>query len=430
MSDNPAGLAARKLHDALQAMQRAGDPLARASARASAMVALEGFTAGNDRTGAAAAHQVLAMIAVMAGEWEEALASVDAAIPLRQSTGDREGVASLWQERMEIALRMGDGAASIAAARQQVAVLADAPDKEARAHASHQLAQLLLQAGQDAEAESQLQDALWTVEGPGYARARSALLLQLASVWIHRGEPARARSWAEQALELARQAKNRAAEIDALQHLGVILLAEGEPARARRVLEEALVGRELLRDLEGRALVLRELANADLALGDVDEALGRLEYAARTAAEAGNVGGAVAAHQLRIAAADAHDRLARGTESARALVSLATAAGDPAAAAAAHFMLGTRLAAEADLAGAAGAFRAARDAQAGLGLAHDAAVSAGMLGQVLLVGGAPDEGRTLLREAHATLRDLGSEAADTLLEILNELEGIPSHGDT
>jgi hypothetical protein len=53
-----------------------------------------------------------------------------------------------------------------------------------------------------------------------------------------------------------------------------------------------------------------------------------------------------------------------------------------------------------------------------------------MLGQVLVVGGAHDEGRALLRGAHATLRDLGSEAADTLLEILNELEAMPSPGDT
>jgi hypothetical protein len=154
----------------------------------------------------------------------------------------------------------------------------------------------------------------------------------------------------------------------------------------------------------------------------------RLEEAARAFQQAGNAPGAVATHQVRMALGDANGREDAATASARALVELAGALGDEEAQAAARFMLGTRLAGAADLAGASACFRAARDAQTALGLGHDAAVSAGMLGQVLCAAGAPSEGLDLLRGARATLRDLGSEAADTLSEILDELEAPASEG--
>lgn len=418
MSD--AGIGAQRLHAALSALQT-GD-LDRA--RSAALDALEAFGASSDRTGAAAAHQVLAIVHVSRNRFDEAIAHVDAAIPLRESTGDVEGVASLWQERMELCLRKGDIAGAREAAEKQVEAWSQSQDKEGRAHAMHQLAQLLLQLGDDGRAEALAMDALWMLEGPGWGRARSAIHLLYANIWLVRGDHARALSQARQGLEQAREAKKRDAEIDALQQCGVIHASAGEYEPARRALEEALVGRELLKDREGKAQVLRELGGVELALDKVDDALEHFAYAARTLGEDNNFIGEVTMWQLGQATADERERPDFALLAARALVEAAAKTGDREAEAGAHFALATRLATMRELPAAERHFRTASDIQEILGLPHEAAVSAGMLGQILVAQGRKDEGITLLRASHARLAALGSEAADVVGEILAEAEAL------
>jgi tetratricopeptide (TPR) repeat protein len=420
------GPAAQKLHAALTALQQ-GKP---EEARAGAIDALEGFSRAGDRTGAAAAHQILAMLGVMADRLDEALLHVDAAIPLRESTGDHEGVASLWQERLEISLRAGDLDAALTSARGQLDALKGSSDREGRAHASHQLAQVLLQAGDDAEAEALVQKALFDLGTGGTERARSALLLLWASIWIHRRNAERALGYAKQALDLARQAKNRVAEVDALQHLGVVHHLAGDLELARRVLEEALMGRELQKDADGRATVLRELANVELEMGEVAEGLGRLDYAARTLRENGNLVGEIAVLQTLQSAAEEHGDNATALKACRELLAAAERTRDREAEAAAHFMLATRLAGSTDIGGAIRHFERARDLQQQIGLSQEAAMSAGMMGQCVFVTGQHDEGIALLKGALATLEGLDQTSADTVREILKELEELVASGVT
>ncbi len=420
------GPAAQKLHAALSALQQ-GKPQ---EARASALEALEGFSTAGDRTGAAAAHQVLAMLGVMSDELETAMLHVDAAIPLRESTGDAEGVASLWQERLEISLRLGDLDAALTSARGQVGALQSSADKEGRAHATHQLAQVLLQSGEDAEAEALVQQALYDLGEIGTARARSALLLLWASIWIHRRNASRALGYAKDALELARQAKNRVAEVDALQHLGVVHHLAGDLPLARRVLEEALVGRELQKDLDGRATVLRELANVELEMGELSEGLGRLRYAARTLREGGNLIGEIAVLQTLQSAAEEHGDTATALTAAQDLLAAAERTGDAEAEAAAHFMLATRLAGSTDIGGAVRLFERARDIQQRIGRPQEAAMSAGMMGQCVFMTGQHEEGLALLRGSLATLDGLDEASSGVLREILGELEALVAAGAT
>ncbi len=420
------GPAAQKLHAALTALQQGNAE----AARANALDALEGFSTVGDRTGAAAAHQILAMLGVMADRLDEALLHVDAAIPLRESTGDAEGVASLWQERLEISLRAGDLDAALTSARGQLGALENSTDREGRAHAHHQLAQVLLQQGDDAEAEALVQRAIFDLGETATERARSALLLLWASIWIQRRNAERALGYAKQALDLARQAKNRVAEVDALQHLGVIHHLAGDFALARRVLEEALVGRELQKDLEGRATVLRELANVELEMGETEEGLGRLKYAARTLREGGNLIGEIAVLQTLQAAAEEHGDNATALEACRDLLAAAERTRDREAEAAAHFMLATRLAGSTDIGGAIRHFERARDTQQQIGLTQEAAMSAGMMGQCVFVTGQHDEGLALLRGALAVLEGLDPASADTVREILGELEELVASGAT
>ncbi len=411
-----SGEAARALHTALTALQR-GDATA---ARIAAETALAGFAGATDRTGTAAAHQLLGMIAVGAGDLPAALEHVDAALPLRESTGDREGVAALWQERMEICLRLGDGAQALAAAASQVRSLEGAEDREGRAHARHQLAQLQLQSGDVDAAETTLQEALWELDGPGWARARSAVLLQLASVWMARQDPDRALGVARQSLEVARGAQHRPAEIDAIQHIGVILAAKGELHPACRALEDALVGRELLKDADGKISVLRELGPLEVALGRVEEGVEHLLRAAELLAEQGALRPGIATAQVAMSLADDAGHRDAALSAGKALVALAARTGDAEAVAAATFLLATRLAGAGHLDEAATRFGEAHAAQSALGLQHDAAVSLGMLGQVRVARGEHAAGRAALAESHASLVALGSEAADTVREILEE----------
>jgi tetratricopeptide (TPR) repeat protein len=413
-----AGAGAQALHEAMSHLQN-GELAAVGPA---AFRALEAFTAANDRTGAAAAHQVAAIGAVGLGRFSEALNHVDAGIALRESTGDVEGVASLWQERMELCLRTGDLEAARAAAEAQVQTWEKTGDTEGLAHARHQLAQLLMELGDDGRAEALVQEALYALDPTAHARARSALHLLYSNLWILRGDTERALQQARTGLEMARSAKNRAAEIDALQQCGVVHSAAGEYPAARRALQEALVGRELLKDLPGRASVLRELANAELALDDADEAIDHLSYAARTLRQVGNVVGEIAMLQALAEAADAAGKTDAALAAATKLVTAAARTGDREAEAGAWFMLATRAAGAADLDTAARAFRTANEIQEVIGLSHEAAVSQGMLGQVLVARGDIEEGRALLEASLERLVALDSEAADTVREVLAELE--------
>ncbi|MFN7147078.1 MAG: tetratricopeptide repeat protein, partial [Myxococcota bacterium] len=330
---------------------------------------------------------------------------------------------SLWQERFELSVRTGDLEAARLAGEQHVAAAEKTGDRDAQAHAVHMLAQVVLQSGDDKAAEELVQKGLWALDVPGAERGRSALEILYASVWMSRKDFDRALTHAKKALDLARQAKNRQAEVDALQHIGTIHALKGEYPTARKVLEEVLVGRELLKDAEGRANVLRELAGVELSMGLHDDAFDRLDYAVRSLREAESWIGEITVLQLLQTLADEHGRPEKAMEAAKALVSAAGRTGDHEAEAAAHFALATRLAGEGDLGGAKRAFTAAHDLQQKMGLSHEAAVSAGMIGQVMVAAGEVDEGLAYLRGSLGQLEAMGSEAADTVREILAELDG-------
>ncbi len=418
MSDSGEG--AKALHEAMTRLQKGELP----QVYALALSALEAFSGDQDRTGAAAAHQVAAIACVGMNRYPDAVQHVDAGIVLRESTGDLEGVASLWQERMELCLRAGDLKNARLAAEAQVQAWERTTDSEGLAHARHQLAQLLLELGDDGVAEATVQNALGALDPTAHARARSALLLLYSNIWLSRREPVRALDKAREGLDMARNAKSRAAEIDALQQCGIVLAAGGDWTQARRALTEALVGRELLKDLPGRAATLRELAAAELALGLVDDAIEHLGYAARTLGQIGNLAGQIAMLQALAEAADGAGKADVALGAARELVTAATQTGDREAEAGAWFMLATRAAGAGDLATATGAFRTANEIQEVLGLAHEAAVSQGMLGQVLAANGDVVDGRVALEAALVRLDALGSEAAETVREVLAELDSL------
>ena len=110
-------------------------------------------------------------------------------------------------------------------------------------------------------------------------------------------------------------------------------------------------------------------------------------------------------------------RVAAATSS----VAAAAKTGDREAEAGAHFMLASRYAAVGDLPNAAKEFKVANEIQEILALPHEAAVSQGMLGQVLVARGDVAEGKAALEASLVRLVALESEAADTVREVLAEL---------
>lgn len=412
------GVAAQKLHEALSHLQRGQ----MAAAGEAAGGARDAFAAEGDDTGTAAALQVLAMSAAAGGDFIGAIAHVDAALPLRERTGDQEGIASLWQERFELCLKCGDMGGARTSMEAQYAAHEKAGDREGAAHAMHQLAQVLLQEGEVDAAEELVQQGIFRLEGPSGARGRAALHLLYANIWVVRNDGERAMRHAREALEIARGARFRPGEIDALQQIGSLHAAQSEWQAAQRALEEALSGRELLKDLDGRAHVLRELAGVELALGRVDEAVDRLAYAVKSVREAGNVMGEITLLQVLQSVADEHLRSDLALQAAHDLIAAAERTGDQEAVAASHFALASRLAGEGDLVASREEFTRTLALQTMLGLEHEAAVAQGMLGQVVAAMGDGAEGKRLITESLAVLDRVGSEAAEPLRAILAELD--------
>lgn len=424
MAAADAGLGAKKLHEALKTLQEQG---ATPAAMEAAGEALEAFSLANDRTGAAAAHQVLAVAYKAQGQWESALAHLDAAQPLRESTGDWEGVASLIQERVEILSLAGDPNAAREALAPLLPVMDRLGDREGKAHALYLLAQRDLDAGDPDAAEAKAQEGLWALDLPGKERARSALQLLYSNIWIHRQNAEKALDHARQGLALAQQSKSRQAETDAQQQLGIVYALSGDFPTALRHLQDALVGRELEKDAEGKVSVLRELAGVKLFLGEVTEGFSDLAYAARVCREElKDAGAEIGVLQLVQQAADQQNLPEKALDAARDMVVAAERAGDPSALAAAHYALATRLAGEQDMGGAEAHFRMAIRIQEEDGLLQEKAITEGMLGQVLVARGRREDGLALLRQSAATLRRFGSEAAATVQEVLESLSAEPN----
>lgn len=415
---NSSGPAARSLHEALSALQQSNMP----QAGRAALQALEAFLAVDDPTGAAAAHQVLAMVAASRDDYGGAAAHVESAIGLRERTGDVEGVASLHQEMFELCLRAGDLPGARRALEAQKGAHERAGDREGVAHTLHQLAQVLLQSGEVAEAENYVQEAIFSMQGPQGARARSALQLLYANIWVKRGDPERAMRHAHEGLELARSARFRPGEIDALQEIGTLYAAMGEWDLSRRTLLEALNGRELLKDLDGKAHVLREIAGVEFATGNIDLAFEHLDYAVRTVRETGNLIGEITLLQLVQSSAEEYEQPEIALKAALDLVKAAEALQDPESIAAAVVGLAQRYASIGNLPAARAGFERANLIQQELGLVEESAVSEGMLGQIVVAMGDVAEGRAMLEHSLEALRRLGSDAADMVAEILAELE--------
>ncbi|MCB9759197.1 MAG: hypothetical protein H6739_05115 [Alphaproteobacteria bacterium] len=417
MTEANTGLAMKRLRDALSHEQAGRFEEARADAEA----ALEAFTEAGDRTGAAASHQLLANLLLETGALAAAMAHLDAATPLRESTGDREGLAALLQARFEIAAHLGDPGRLQADGVRLVRLYEQLSDRPGEARALHQLAQVLIELGRPLDAVPLIERGLWLTDRAGEEQGRSAFLQLQARVDVAEGRQERALRQAREAARIARQAGRRQILVDALYQLGLLQHQAGALAEARASLEESLDGRELLRDLEGRAATLAALGRVEAAMGLGREAVERLTYAARTWAELGEPGQQLEAlHEagetaLSVGAVD------RALAIAHQQIAAADALGDDTMRAAAWQVAGTRQISVGQLEEAAVSFARCAERRAAAGQPAAQGVALGMLGQILAALGQHELAVHAVERGVALLRATEPSAAAELEAILDEL---------
>jgi len=330
-------------------------------ARRLATASLQEF--GDDRTGAAAAHHLLGMLLARTGEAAEALEHIEAAVPLRSSTGDIEGGLALEQLRYELLVALDQPARQ--AALQVVAAAEKGGGREELARALYQLAS---RGGEDALPA--VERGLAYCDRAGEERARSALLILRSE--HEQGEVAL--GTLRHALQVARSAKSRLAVAHALL---AVAPHEEDPLP---LLNEALDAGELLRNDELRIEALRALAH----VSPPRRALDHLAYAAQLAEGDARRTLLMQASQ----AASSVGATARAVDHARDLVAVCEGDERPMA----EFILGQALVAHGD-------YRAALQHFTQAATAQPSGAAWAMAGQLHATLGAPEEARAAYEAA-------------------------------
>ena len=363
------------------------------------------------------------MTTAAAGQLDKADEHLAAAAALRESTGDTDGIASLYQQRFGLALQRGDGAAARASSEKVLETYAAIGDRDGQAAAIHQFVQFLIQEGDLPRARELLEKGMWLTDRAGEERGRSALILLLSQLEFASGHVPRGVGLVEEAVATARASGKRPALIDAQHQLGVTYAMIGRLDESRALLEEVLDGRELMRDLEGRANTLRELAGVEAALGKTRDALGRLDYAARTYGELENIGGQATALHAASTLAEEAEQIEEALRFGEALIEVCEGMKDPEASGSARFAQGARHVMLGDLESAAACYKAAAADQRAVGAMESRGISLGMLGQVLDELGDREGADRALTEAVVQLEAVNSDSLADLQAILAQIRG-------
>jgi tetratricopeptide (TPR) repeat protein len=382
--------------------------------------ALREFDAAGDPTGAAASRQLLASLLARWGRLADAANHLETALALRQRTGDLDGQGSLLDDLVGLHVQRGDLPSARAAATRLIAVRNAAGDREGEARAMHQLAQFLLQ-DRDLDAADRLcGQAQALLERPGDEPGRAAILVLQSRLALGRSDTDGALRIALQAKTVAAASSFQPVVLDATHHLATVHIARGDLEPGRRLLLEALDGRIQVRDDEGKAATLQELAAVETALGRVEDAVAHLGHAARTYAALGSAPGEMGSWHALAALCDEHGRFEAAIEAGSSLIAAAARHGDAADMAPAHLAQATRRVRCGDLLGAVADLRAS---MVHASETQGAAVARAMLGQVMYGLGDVAAGRAELEAARSDLAAVDPGAAEEIDAILVELEG-------
>lgn len=404
-----------KLHEAFKSEAAGQD----AQGLDQALAALEAFTNAKDRTGSAAAHHLAGVLYARLVKLREALAHLDSALPLRESTGDQEGLAALQQQRFEVALAAKDENLAQEAAQSLVELMSKAGSREGEARALHQLAQLALATGDQSRAAGLVQRGLELAEELEDAQAKSAFMGLQSQLQGGGGL-----SQAEAALATARKAGSRSAVVGALRTLADQAAGDGDLSRSLSLLEEALDGVELLQDVPQRAHLLMQIATVELSMGHKTQAMDRLLYAGRSFEELADLASQMEANHSAGELAMELGRVPQALSLGLSQVHLCEKLGDPASLGAALFVYGQRLIVSGDLEQSAQAFAKAAEAQEEAGQSEARGITLGMQGQVLAALGHVQGALEVLTQGERLLQSVNSASLVDLQGLLTEVRSL------
>ena len=281
---------------ALGAAQSGGDPALLAAAHNSLahLQALHGeFTPalGNYLAGLEASRQAgrknleceaikgVATLQHNLGNYQEAAKYFLRALTLERELGDLAGEAGVLGSLGQVYLEMGDYAGAAQLHRDALTIARETDDREGQARTLSHLGAAYRRLGRTVEAIAFHQQALEIVSELGQRQTQATVLENLGYAYVAQGNLAEALKLHAQALELQRALGNRPGEASALLHVGAAHLALGQTEAALKALYAALT---IAEDLGTKRILLethQTLSTALEAGGDPQRALQHLKIA-------------------------------------------------------------------------------------------------------------------------------------------------------
>lgn len=253
-----------------------------------AIVALRRAVALEDQRGpssrvAADTLRALGLVALRAGEHEEAMEAQTRALARSEADGDRGGSAAALGNLGDLHWRTGAYARSLACQERALALLEELGDGPRVAATLCNLGVVHQRLGDEERALACYERALSRLEEVGDLARMATVLVNVGSLHATRGEPERALAVLDRARRAAEAAGDRAGVAAALTNEGYVFAGLGNSGEAERAHTHALGTAESVGDREGAVEMRTALGLVEAARGDPERALTLLRRAVEDA---------------------------------------------------------------------------------------------------------------------------------------------------
>jgi signal transduction histidine kinase/tetratricopeptide (TPR) repeat protein len=251
------------------------------------MAGLSIARATGDRRTAAELGRVAAAVAIYQTDTRRALALLDDALRDAESDGDLRLRAGVLHEIGRAAIHGGEYARAVEALQKAVALSDAAGDVEQRARSLNNLGAANYHVGEWTSARASWERFRRLCERMGDQIELQGALNNLGWIYRELGMLADARAHLERAADVTAFTGNAHIAAIVLANRGEVEMRDGNLAGARELYERALVEFQRLDAREDVLETRRRLAELDLAVNRIDEALSRAVDGAREARDAG-----------------------------------------------------------------------------------------------------------------------------------------------
>jgi DNA-binding SARP family transcriptional activator/Tfp pilus assembly protein PilF len=211
--------------------------------------------------------------------FDDALASLSAALPLMRAAGDRRGEGHVHNNIAMVYTELRRFDEAIAALRRALARHTAAGHQLGVALAHYNLGHIRVRQRRAERGIAHFADALAISRRVGSPRFEASILVGLGEANLQLGNYQQALGYYQQALAMRRRIGDRRIEPDTLCDLGTAYLRWGDFAAARSHFRQALAASREIADPHAEAVALANLGRAQLGLGELGAAREHLERA-------------------------------------------------------------------------------------------------------------------------------------------------------